>query len=437
MLCIANPITTVMVGIETEILAPKRNGTLPDHPPRALGALYIILGTMYKNQDNTRLPMDVFTPIHVDRHMQYKVPNKSGIPDFNTVNGRNLAINGSTVVQDGIFWSEELMQMTPKGPSVREIYNISSKFQISNLNVTHTNERFCSDWSSRNNSRVTLSDGSQWCARYKPPCYILGELMAYYFSLMMHMNYIPPVMLTKPDPSTPQWGSELVKTFLNKSEWDSNNIITMTKWIPKLSRRQVPNIMRYGDRLLHIDNPMFSNVTQHELFSLIAYSDAAVLDYLMAESDRLLFLHRHKFKSGGTNKKIHNLFFDENGKAWMLDNEMSFFLGQTVQTPAYAPLIGLLKSVCIFRRQTVEMVSKLHAHENVPRLLWEVVNENVGPLDLEWNPQKPIICKLHDKQYTIDWANTFTERIEKAYMWIKRCSEAGYESLVQDYTMIP
>ncbi|XP_002732305.1 four-jointed box protein 1-like [Saccoglossus kowalevskii] len=382
------------------------------------------------NHTCTKLPIDVFTAIHGNGHMQYK--STSSMPYLNLDNSRKYAINNLTVVQDGIFWSDELLQMSPKGTSVQDIYSISSKFKFSNINVTGMETRICSYGSSPNNARVTLTDGTQWCARYKPPCFILGELMAYYFSLMMHMNYIPAVILTKPDPSTPQWGSELVKEFLKKRKWDPNNIITMTKWIPNLRRILVSNIMRYGDRLLHIDNPMFSNVTQRELFRLIAYSDATILDYLMAESDRVLFLHRHNFKYRGDNKLIHNLFFDENSKAWMLDNEMSFFWGQTLQTPAYAPLIGILKSVCIFRRQTVEMVFKLHAHKNVPRLLWEVVNEHVGPLDLEWNPQKPIICELHDKQYTIDWANTFTERIEKAYMWITRCSEAGYESLLND-----
>ncbi|XP_006811764.1 four-jointed box protein 1-like [Saccoglossus kowalevskii] len=323
-----------------------------------------------------QFPVDVLRSINGDELIQYKLNNVRS-------NGRNYTINGFTVVQDGIFWSEEIEQVFPRGPSVESFYSISSRMQFSNFNVIHMDGRFCGDWSSPNNARVTLSDGTRWCARYKPPCFILDELMAYYFSLMMHMNYIPPVILTKPDPSTPQWESEFVHGFLERKKWDPNNIITMTKWIPNLR-------------------------------------------------DRVLYLHRNKFEYTGDNIWLHNLFYDKTRKPWMLDNEMSFLLGHIFQIPPHAPLTGILKSVCIFRRQTVEMVFKLHAHKNIPRLLWKVVNEHLGPLDFEWNPQKPTTCELYDKRYTVDWANAFTERIEEAYMWIKRCSEAGYESLLND-----
>ncbi|XP_002740729.1 four-jointed box protein 1 [Saccoglossus kowalevskii] len=352
----------------------------------------------------------------------------------NTDKGRSVVINNLTVVKDGIYWSEELERLLPAGPSAEHIYNVSSRLQFnSNFTVTHMKERVCSHWASPENAQITMKDGSKWCARYKTPCFILGEVMAYYFSLLMCINHIPPVIVTKPNPTTPQWGLEAVKEYLNNHYWIPSGLVTLTKWIPELHATYVPNIMKTGDRFLHVDNPMFSGLTQQQFLDLMEYSDATILDYLLAETDRVLYAARHNFTDyDDNNMEIHNMFADGNGNHWFLDNEMAFFWGQAIQHPKYAPLIEMLKSVCIFKRRTVVMVTKLYHHKNVPHLLWEIVNEHLGGLDLVWSSQLPMTCRRYGKRYTIDWARTLTKRIGHVYTWITRCSTVGYKSLLQE-----
>nr|XP_006816855.1 PREDICTED: uncharacterized protein LOC102804448 [Saccoglossus kowalevskii] len=339
-----------------------------------------------------------------------------------------LKIRNRTVVEDSIYWSKEFEKLIPEEKRNKME---PPKSQLGRANVMYIarsdDKHKCGEFGSQNNAYVILDDGTEWCARYKKPCFILGEVMAYMFTKWMCMNYIPPLILTKPDPRTHLWGSKTVKKFMKEHEWNSNNTISMTQWLPSIKRSKAPPIINTNNGLIHVDNPAFKNITEQQILDLMVYSDTVVIDNLMGVTDRVLAMYLQK---PCPQRSIRNCFVDENRNTWWLDNEAAFLIGYLKQYVHYVQLNETLKTVCIFRRQTVSKIIQLHQIKDAPLLLWKLVGKYKNIIGIDWIPGTPMTCESNSY---IRWAELFKERIEDVYRWIVRCSKDKYESLLNEY----
>ncbi|XP_077867003.1 four-jointed box protein 1-like [Saccoglossus kowalevskii] len=368
--------------------------------------------------------------------------NSSSVPFINLTGSRSYNMHGLTVVEHGMLWSKDLESLAPKGPTVFDLFNNSKQsVDVPVHHILNITSYKCGAWSSPGNVAVGLVDGSNWCVRPKMPCHALGEVMAFYLSLIMCMNYIPPVVLTKPDAS--KWNADGVNRYVKRKRWATNGTISMSKWIPNLVKCEKPSIMVKGDKLLHVDNPMFSNLTKQQLLNLLVYSDVVVLDYLMAETDRILRAYRLHPTRHTKMKYVHNLFVDKSGKTWMIDNEMAFFFGDTFHLKNNRIILErMLRSVCIFRAQTTTKIKQLYEEGNASEILLKLVNVLTDNAHFSFK-SRVMMCKtgkskqFRNKNITVKWAESFETRIKDVYNWMTSCSQNDYNLLLKssNFTM--
>ena len=143
-----------------------------------------------------------------------------------------------------------------------------------------------------------------------------------------------------------------------------------------------------------------------------------------------------KYKSFFSNFRqtiIRDSLVDDSGRSWQIDNECSFVYGNLIHPNKYENLDTMLKTVCIFRRQTVAKVTELYrAKDKAAHVLWEVVNREAGLQIDDMNPSERIGCDiLGERTIYSEWAELFVKRIADVYAWMNRCNDDDYDSLVR------
>ncbi|XP_022243466.1 uncharacterized protein LOC111086135 [Limulus polyphemus] len=168
--------------------------------------------------------------------------------------------DGMPIVEDGIFWSEEIETVVPK---------------------------VCGR---PKNQYVTFQDGSRVCARYRAPHEYLvqGELLSFYLSRLLGIHNVPAVTLSAPDVGQ-QWKNLNVSSTLLRSGWALNSTIALIQWIDYLERERMPEILIRAlekGEVISRKSPELRKLRKKQLVELAQWSDLIVFDYVTGNYDR-------------------------------------------------------------------------------------------------------------------------------------------------------
>ncbi|XP_077980181.1 four-jointed box protein 1-like [Glandiceps talaboti] len=349
-------------------------------------------------------------------------------------------LHGLQVIENGIYWAKDVMRLLPKESTSEELLASVQRLRTETIvDVSLKPPRDCehSSCSSPSNAVVTMSDSEKAYVRYKPTCWIYGEVMTFYFSMMLCMNNVPAVSLTKPVTTPKQWGDRRVRQIVTSSlGWSSDTVMSMMKWVENSTESVVvPEILVDGIRFLHPDHPRFENISLAEIVLLIQYTDMIILDYITGNNDRLVYHLFYAFLKNDTfllDYATHNLQL-ANNKLWLVDNEGSFPIGYTFflrHTYNISNIFtDMLQSVCIFKKETVERLTWLNRIGNPARLLWEMVITHDSLADIGY----PNMMCDQDTDVTIqvEWVEILEERLKDVLEWISLCQKSTYSELIQ------
>ena len=102
----------------------------------------------------------------------------------------------SKTVIDGIFWSSEVEEKMPSGPSDQQTFEIMNKLRFKT--VQHLVSLKCGR---KKNRLVLFEDGSKACCRYRDgsnvSIQVQGELMSFYLGRLLGISNIPVVVLSE------------------------------------------------------------------------------------------------------------------------------------------------------------------------------------------------------------------------------------------------
>ncbi|XP_070581615.1 four-jointed box protein 1-like [Ptychodera flava] len=348
--------------------------------------------------------------------------------------------HGIPIVEDGIYWSRYIEDMIPGAPSIGEMFDMVENLQSSTVvDISLELPPDCdhSSCSSPINAVVTMADQSKAYVRYKPSCWVYGEVMSFYFSVILCMNNVPPVSLARPDPSTRQWRDKTVQqTLRNKIEWASNTMVSMMTWIDNSTESfQYPEILVEGTKFIHPDNPKFDSLTLDGMALMAQFTDMVIFDYLTGNNDRVvyhLFYSLVKNDTGTLHSTTHNLQVDQaRKKLWLVDNEVSFGIGYDMLTSHTFNVsyffTDMLRSVCIFRRETIARISSFRRPADVAKVLWDMVATRDPLADIGY---PSMTCDEDtDVKGRIEWASILAERIEDVLDWVAACQSFSYSDL--------
>lgn len=104
---------------------------------------------------------------------------------------------GLKIIEDGIFWSEELEARIPPGLEDQEVQDIVLSMRQKSISHVQKSDRMrCGR---PPNKFVQFEDGSHACAKQRPGHdeYVQGEVMAFYFARMLGIKNTPAIALSQ------------------------------------------------------------------------------------------------------------------------------------------------------------------------------------------------------------------------------------------------
>ncbi|XP_037772848.1 extracellular serine/threonine protein kinase four-jointed-like [Penaeus monodon] len=368
--------------------------------------------------------------------------------------------HGMKVVEDGVVFSaaaEDLLKESHlSDTTVGEV-----QAQLRSHKVVKLEEPNWEKCGRPKNQWVELSTGGAACARYRyPDDYLLvGEVLSFYLSRVLGVGHVPPVVLAAP--AHPRWSA--VASDMSRAGWGDAPVVVLTPWVERLVRDRMPTILL--DALLkdipvnilgdeypmgppevvgkHVPSVRYrlyppamggakksrdslKTLSERELAQLVQWSDLLVFDYLTGNYDRLAYMQDAAEKEGrpqilsGT---IHNLVRSEATDAlWLLDNESglmdaySLLYGASSDPAQASRFQGFhtraLRSMCLFRRSTMEAVLGLASHPEPHSLLVTFLREN-----------EPLAGKLPDPLGNPLFVRHFAERVREVHSWMVKCTE--------------
>ncbi|XP_006813488.1 four-jointed box protein 1-like [Saccoglossus kowalevskii] len=272
--------------------------------------------------------------------------------------------------------------------------------------------------------------------RYKSTCWLYGEVMAFYFSLVMCMNSVPPVILVRTDVTRRQWSDTFVQATVKLQGWAPTAPVSLMRWISNSSESLlIPSILVEGSGFLHPKNPQFEDIFIGDFNLLLQYTDMMVFDYITANNDRLVYHLFYYVLHNDTNMltmTTHNLQIKDR-RLWLVDNEGSFPIGYDfLDTKLYNLSMfftNMLQSSCVFRKETAARVAMLHRHGNTAKLLLEMINSHNAIPDIGYTR---VVCEEQSGiMYDVEWAETLQKRVEDVFKWIELCKTKSYQELME------
>nr|XP_027232670.1 extracellular serine/threonine protein kinase four-jointed-like [Penaeus vannamei] len=367
---------------------------------------------------------------------------------------------GMKVVEDGIVFSaaaEELLKESHlNDATVGEV-----QAQLRSHKVVKLEEPNWEKCGRPKNQWVELSTGGAACARYRYPddYLLLGEVLSFYLSRVLGVGHVPPVVLAAP--SHPRWSA--VASDMSRAGWGDAPVVVLTPWVERLVRDRMPTLLLdallkdvpvsilgdeypvgppevVGKHMPSVGYRLYpqamggakksrdslKTLSERELAQLVQWSDLLVFDYLTGNYDRLAYMQDAAEKEGrpqilsGT---IHNLVRSEATDAlWLLDNESglmdaySLLYGASSDPAQASRFQGFhtraLRSMCLFRRSTMEAVLGLASHPEPHSLLVTFLREN-----------EPLAGQLPDPLANPLFARHFAERVREVHSWMVKCTE--------------
>lgn len=329
--------------------------------------------------------------------------------------------SGVPIVEDKIFWSEELEQITPKGVPDESVDGILH--QLRRLRVEEVQAPSWNRCGRPKNQFVIFENGLKACARYRAPHQYLvhGEVLCFYLSRLLGIHNVPVVALASTRDIF-RWSNSEVQSSLKKSEWENNATIALIQWIDNLERDRMPALLlssMLNSQILSVKSANLSTMTMKKLVELLQWSDLIVFDYITGNYDRVASMQdaADKEKKPSILKEtIHNLVRSKvDGGIWLIDNESGLLDSYSLlyERPDHDKRFlqfhrQMLNSLCLFRRPTVERIEWLHQSNGSGHILRNFVQK-----------YEPLASDIKDIPLM---EKRLQERIGEVYAHIRHCA---------------
>ncbi|XP_059831415.1 four-jointed box protein 1 [Hypanus sabinus] len=260
------------------------------------------------------------------------------------------------LVEQGVFWSERADRLPSAGFSERHVQRWQQRARSARLVSL---EKGCGRLSNR---LATFADGSRACVRYGiNPDQVLGETLSFYLSRLLGVRNVPALALSRVNTNAEQWLR--VRREVQAAPWADRPVVSLSEWIGNLSDVVSPPPLRAGAgaRGLHPRVDELANVTEHQARELAQWSDLVLFDYLTANFDRLASnLLSLQWDSRVMERSTNNLHRTPQGSLVFIDNEAGLVHGYRVLPMWERYHESLLKTLCIFRKETARRITELH-----------------------------------------------------------------------------
>ncbi|XP_078271198.1 four-jointed box protein 1 [Rhinoraja longicauda] len=291
------------------------------------------------------------------------------------VEGGAGPLSPDQLVDQGVFWSRRADRSPPAGFSELHVKRWQHRARTSRLLRL---ERGCGRPSNR---LATLADGSRACVRYGiNPDQVLGESLSFYLSRLLGIRNVPALALARVNANSDQWLR--VRHEVQAAPWADRPVVSMSEWLGNLSEVVSPAALRPGAHSLHPVARDLVNVTEREARELAQWSDLILFDYLTANFDRLASnLLSLQWDSRVMERSTNNLHRTPRGALVFIDNEAGLVHGYRVLPMWERYHESLLKTLCIFRRDTARRLAELHRSRDTAGQLLALylASEPLGP----------------------------------------------------------
>ncbi|XP_055952559.1 extracellular serine/threonine protein kinase four-jointed-like [Argiope bruennichi] len=332
------------------------------------------------------LPLISSILVKPDRKVRI-IPSHSSDLLVKSVSSNNESTNVSKPfklddIVDGVYWTALSERFVPRG---FDDYDIKLWKRFLNSTDVLKVEEGCGRMQNR---LVTLAEGGKSCCRYRHNNdQIQGEIFSFYLGRLLGIRNLSPSSLALVDARTRRWSSAASQIAL--AQWSSERPVVLTQFVENLQPAYIPQHFREKDkRRLHPIFQDLGNLTASDISELVQWTDLVVFDYLTANLDRVVNnLYNERWNPGMMKQPTHNLAKTPEGLLLFLDNESGLLHGYRLLEKYEHFHRALLDGLCVFKKDTVDAVDKLH-HGNVGHLLKKSFLEN-DPGMFDWLPFLP------------------------------------------------
>lgn len=319
-------------------------------------------------------------------------------------------------VVDGIYWSEWVERLLPRGFSDQDVATWRSV--AGNSTVTSV-EAGCGRMQNR---LISYENGQKACCRYRQNFdQIQGEIYSFYLSQLLGITNLAPSTLDVVDSKSSKWSGVLNE--VQAALWVDDKPVVLTQFVNNLSPAFIPPLLRSSTRRVHPSDilPAFLTVSQitegnsseqriHEdITDLAQWSDLIVFDYLTANLDRMVNnLYNLQWNPSMMEAPAHNLAKEmSSGLLVFLDNESGLLHGYRLLDKYEHYHRLMLDSLCVFRKSTAEAVRRLHSYGSLQPLFKSMLSQFQRSQLLPMIPDKSI--------------KVLSQRIDTVYKQIQKC----------------
>lgn len=327
-----------------------------------------------------------------------KVKSSSPPP---SVSPKNLSLSD---IVDGVYWRSSVEDSCVMGFS--EEKRASWRRKASNLQIIKMEEG-CGRMQNR---LLTFRDSSKACARYRLNTdQIQGDIFSYYLSRLLKIKNLAPSIALAVQTKHSRWSE--IHLDIAQSQWMDDQVVVLSQWIADLQPTFIPKELRGEGLELHPVADLTSK-SDKELCELAQWSDLIIFDYLVANLDRVVNnMFNKQWNANMMKNPTHNLLkIPSNQQLVFLDNESGLFHGYRLLDKYHVYHETMLKSLCIFRKSTVEALKKLFFAGNVGDVLRDTFVENES--------YHYLIPSMPEKNIKI-----LKERLAEVYHHIKKCEQ--------------
>ena len=291
---------------------------------------------------------------------------------------------GTSVAVPDVYWNGDLESLMPallfNSDSGKKFMSDARTKRVASL------QKGCGRMKNR---LAVFEDGTRVCCRYRDSLRDLrGDVYAYYFSGLLGLWNTPPVAVVTADFNSEQWKS--VVAIAKEAGWMNGGYLIMSLFIDGLSGEYIPKLLREKHSELGTKSLSAANHTGEENIRLMQWSDMIVFDFLSGHMDRIFnTLANLQWNSKMMDKTVHNLEKTDSGTLVLLDNESTFWMGYVSgrkKSSNYDIQIEFLKRTCLFRKKTIEAVSKLLSSGRPDVILEEYIKAS-DPYSYETMPK--------------------------------------------------
>lgn len=295
-------------------------------------------------------------------------------------NYRKGSVSSGNGVTNGVYWSDGVEQLCPKGFSQDD--HETWKRKATKENFVKMNEG-CGRMQNR---ILTFQNSEKACARYRLNVdQIQGEIYSYYLSKLLGINYVAPSVLQLANTNQDQW--RMVGQEVATAMWSEERPVILSKWIDGLSPAYIPMEFRNLSNVLHpkyvaekvkLNGDKLSDGSDgSSVCDLFQWSDLIVFDYLTANLDRVVNnLFNLQWNSRMMSKPAHNLEQGTSGNLVFLDNESGLFHGYRLLDKYSTYHESLLNSLCIFKKQTIDSLRRFVETDSISESLQSIFEAN-------------------------------------------------------------